>query len=296
MKRAFILIALLAAALSCSADVEKTVKQAYPLLSGPLSEAKLVELPEGVLLRAGEVTVTQKDLDAEIGEAPEELKAALKNNALFMLEQVAVPKLLEAEAKSWAEKTGEKSPDLIPAYFDSLVSGIEVTDAEAQDFYEQNKDMFGGATFDQVKEMLKEYMLDEKRQAFVDSYIDAIGTRTPIEASESWVAEQYPSAIDNPVDKARTSGMVTLVDFGADGCQACEMMAPVLEELKTEYASKINMVLVNTDEEPILAVRYRIRAIPVQAFFDKAGTEVFRHVGFFPKEQIAAKLAEIGVE
>lgn len=44
------------------------------------------------------------------------------------------------------------------------------------------------------------------------------------------------------------------------------------------------------------AARYGVQSIPVQIFFDKDGREVFRHVGFFPKDQITAKLAEMGVK
>ena len=74
------------------------------------------------------------------------------------------------------------------------------------------------------------------------------------------------------------------------------MMAPILDELKTKYKGKINVLFIHVGEEPILAERYGIQSIPVQAFFDKTGKEVFRNVGFFAKEKILAKFKELGME
>ncbi|MDD3805423.1 MAG: thioredoxin domain-containing protein, partial [bacterium] len=69
-----------------------------------------------------------------------------------------------------------------------------------------------------------------------------------------------------------------------------------LESVKTEYAGKLNVLFVHVRKEQILAARYGIESIPVQVFFDKDGKEIFRHTGFFPREQIVSKLAEIGVK
>ena len=108
--------------------------------------------------------------------------------------------------------------------------------------------------------------------------------------------EQAALAKDNLVDKARASGLPSMVDFGASGCQPCEMMAPILETLKKKYAGKVNVEFVHVRDEQVLASRYGIQSIPVQVFFDKDGKEVFRHVGFFPQDEIEKKLAEMGVK
>ncbi|MHB1457294.1 MAG: thioredoxin family protein, partial [Armatimonadota bacterium] len=154
----------------------------------------------------------------------------------------------------------------------------------------------GDATFAQVKDQLKDYVLNEKRQAFIDSYINNMGNRTAIKVGESWVEKQYTLSIDNPVDSARTSGKPSMVDFGSEGCGPCDMMTPILAELKKDYADRVNILFVPVREEQILAARFGIKSIPVQVFFDKDGKEVFRHVGFFAKDQILSKLAELGVK
>jgi thioredoxin 1 len=87
-----------------------------------------------------------------------------------------------------------------------------------------------------------------------------------------------------------------MVDFGADGCRPCDMLKPILESLKTDYDGKANILFVHVRDEQVLATRYGIDMIPVQIFFDKDGNEVFRHVGFWPKDQIVAKFVEMGVK
>jgi thiol-disulfide isomerase/thioredoxin len=142
---------------------------------------------------------------------------------------------------------------------------------------------------------LRQYLLNQKKQEAVRDFIRNLGKKTDIAVSESWLARQAVLARDNPVDKVRDSGKPSLVDFGATGCRPCDMMAPILEHLKAKYKGKLNVVFVHVRERQVLGAKYGIQTIPVQAFFDKDGNEVFRHVGFFPQEEIEMKLKEMGV-
>ena len=87
-----------------------------------------------------------------------------------------------------------------------------------------------------------------------------------------------------------------LVDLGADKCIPCKMMAPVLKELKTEYAGRMEVEFIDVWKNPDAGETYRIKLIPTQIFFDAAGKELFRHEGFFAKKDILAKWKELGVE
>lgn len=87
-----------------------------------------------------------------------------------------------------------------------------------------------------------------------------------------------------------------LVDLGADKCIPCKMMAPILEEMKKDYAGIINMEFIDVWENPDKAKEYGISVIPTQIFYDASGKELFRHEGFFSKEDILAKWKEFGVE
>jgi thioredoxin 1 len=90
-------------------------------------------------------------------------------------------------------------------------------------------------------------------------------------------------------------GMVTMVDLGAKKCIPCKMMAPILEELQTEYKDRAAIVFLDVWENPEAARSYRIRAIPTQIFYDAAGKEMKRHEGFLDKAAIVAELENLGV-
>lgn len=87
-----------------------------------------------------------------------------------------------------------------------------------------------------------------------------------------------------------------LVDLGADKCIPCKMMAPILEELKKDYAGTFSVEFIDVWKNPDAGNKYGIRIIPTQIFFDAAGKELFRHEGFFSKEDILAKWRELGIE
>ena len=75
-----------------------------------------------------------------------------------------------------------------------------------------------------------------------------------------------------------------LVDFWADWCGPCQMLAPAIEELAAQYDGKVAVAKVNVDENPDLAVRYGVSNIPTVVLFAK-GNEVDRLVGLMDKEQ-----------
>jgi len=86
-----------------------------------------------------------------------------------------------------------------------------------------------------------------------------------------------------------------MVDVGADKCIPCKMMAPILEELKKDYAGRVDVEFVDVWKNPSAGTQYAIQMIPTQLFFDASGKELFRHVGFFGKEEILGKWVELGM-
>jgi len=92
------------------------------------------------------------------------------------------------------------------------------------------------------------------------------------------------------------AGLPRLLDLGSTTCIPCKMMAPILEELKKEYAGRLQVEFVDVMANPDAATPYKISLIPTQIFFDASGKERFRHEGFFAKEDILAKWKELGVD
>lgn len=104
----------------------------------------------------------------------------------------------------------------------------------------------------------------------------------------------------NPVVQAsgleQKTGLPRLVDLGADKCIPCKMMAPILEEMKKTYAGQLDVEFIDVWQNQSAGEKFGIRVIPTQIFFSSDGKELFRHEGFFAKEDMLAKWKEFGVE
>ena len=87
-----------------------------------------------------------------------------------------------------------------------------------------------------------------------------------------------------------------LVDLGAGKCIPCKKMAPILEELKKEYAGRMEVEFIDVWKNPDAGKAYGVEMIPTQIFYDASGKELERHTGFFGREDILAKWKELGVE
>ncbi len=87
---------------------------------------------------------------------------------------------------------------------------------------------------------------------------------------------------------SRFSGTV-MVDFWAEWCGPCRMVAPIVDELSGTYQGRAKVAKLNTDEAPDIAGRFGIRSIPTMLFF-KNGEVVQQLVGAYPKSKIVEKL------
>lgn len=89
----------------------------------------------------------------------------------------------------------------------------------------------------------------------------------------------------------------TLIDLGSKTCIPCKKMAPILETLGTDFAGKLTVTFIDVAGEAgqKSATEWKINLIPTQIFLDAAGKELFRHEGFYSREEILAKWQEFGV-
>jgi thioredoxin 1 len=80
-----------------------------------------------------------------------------------------------------------------------------------------------------------------------------------------------------------------LVDFWAPWCGPCRMVAPIVDELATEYEGQVKFVKLNTDDNVATASKYGIRSIPTLMVF-KGGEPVEQVIGFRPKSELKKSL------
>ncbi len=81
------------------------------------------------------------------------------------------------------------------------------------------------------------------------------------------------------------SSLPVIVDFWAPWCGPCRMVAPILDKLAKEYAGKLLVAKVNTDENPEWAMRYGVQGIPTMLFIFN-GKVVYRQVGALPERML----------
>ncbi|MEM1775767.1 MAG: thioredoxin [Nitrososphaerota archaeon] len=105
--------------------------------------------------------------------------------------------------------------------------------------------------------------------------------------------DSFPSkpllATDDNFDTLIAKYPIVVVDFWAEWCLPCRVIAPVIEELAEKYSVKIVFIKLNVDENPITASRYNITSIPTLMIF-KNGKPIDVIVGAYPKKIIEERI------
>ena len=92
---------------------------------------------------------------------------------------------------------------------------------------------------------------------------------------------------DNFDAEVLQSDLPVLVEFGAEWCSPCKMMAPILEQLASENSDRIKIGQVDTTDQPVLTARYSVSSVPALILFVN-GSPTKRKVGLQNKSQLKA--------
>jgi thioredoxin 1 len=128
--------------------------------------------------------------------------------------------------------------------------------------------------------------------------LSVVGLAACESATSRDAAGRAPAPAETRVAGTASSGkgVPRLVDLGAGKCIPCKAMAPILDQLRSDYAGRLDVIFIDVWQRPEEARSYRINMIPTQIFYGADGRELARHEGFIDREQILARWKALGIE
>jgi len=264
-----------------------------------------------ILAQVNDEKITLAHFKKELAKVESPLKEMLKENPQELLEGMILNKVLLQEAK----KQGLTPP--VKTYKDTDKEGLSpeealigelvnkklstlppVTKEEIKTFYPLLKAQLGGKSLEEVSPIIEQFIREMRRQEEMKQYVTQLRTSAKVEIDQirlQKIASKPPeSNTEEELKKALSSGKPFLVDFGANSCLPCRQLRPILKEIAKDFSGKAEILIIDVYKYQNLAREYKILALPTLVFFDAKGKEVFRQPGVMNKDQIAAKLKEIG--
>jgi thioredoxin 1 len=110
-----------------------------------------------------------------------------------------------------------------------------------------------------------------------------------VQEKKKVISDKPVEVTDKTFDETIQNNHFVIIDCWAPWCGPCQMIAPIIEELARQYAGKVLFGKLNVDENPLIAMRYRIMSIPTLLFF-KNGKLIDRIAGAIPKLILEQKI------
>lgn len=173
-----------------------------------------------------------------------------------------------------------------------------VTEKEIDAFYQEYKERFGGKKKEEVFPYIK-FMLEQRRlYGQVENLMQELRNTSKVEINERALEKLAKDTVKEhrggkDLEKALQGGKPILVEFGADNCAPCKELRPILQKIKTEYAGKMEVILIDVRYEKEVADKYQIMVVPTLIFFDRTGKEVGRVHGFLSEDKIKERIGQV---
>ena len=121
-----------------------------------------------------------------------------------------------------------------------------------------------------------------------------VESNAPVAVEHSVV---YSNAVYASTKGVTVDAVVTFIELGSVNCIPCKMMQPIMRQVEQKYGGKVKILFYDvwTPSGRPYAQKYGIQAIPTQVFLDRNGKEYFRHIGYFPFEEVEQILKKGGV-
>lgn len=256
--------------------------------------------------------ITVEEFNKEVGKLETPYREMYQEEPGQFLEGLMMKKLLLQEAKKQeisppAKTYKDGAKETLPPE-EAMIAELmkkkfskppEVTPQEVQAFYAAFKDRMEGKKLQEVARAIEEMIREGKQQEEMNVFLGDLRRNAKIEIDEDRLkkitAKPPETNTEDEFKKALQSGQPLMVSFGANSCVPCRQLRPVLKEVAQEHAGKAGILVIDVYKFQGLAREYRIMLLPTLVFFDSKGKEVFRQVGVLSKEQIVAKLKEIGM-
>jgi len=249
--------------------------------------------------------ITVAQFDRELAKVPSPFQEVFREEPKQYLEQIIMKEVLLQEARRLDVKAdpAAKGEDVDLSILQNLLKKevldkIQVDPKEVAEVYKQHKDQMGKKSLAEVTPMIEEAIRELKSKEKVEEYVASLKNKAKIEVDESRLknitAAPPPMNTKEEFNQAMKGGKPVLVDFGANSCMPCRQLRPILKEIEKEYTGKASILVIDVYKYQDLAREHRVQLIPTLIFFDKAGKEVFRHVGAWDKDSIVGKLKEAG--
>jgi thioredoxin 1 len=249
--------------------------------------------------------ITVAQFEREVNKVPAPYQDMLREDPKQYLEQLIVKELLLQEAKRTGLITDRATltPEAEAAAMEKLLKKevfekIQVNPEEIQEILKQHKGPMDKKSKEEMTTLVENLIREAKGNEKMEEYLTSLRKKAQIEVVESRLQKiAAPSPSTNSGEEfqqAMKSGKPVLVDFGANNCAPCRQIRPILREMEKEYTGKAHILIIDVYKEKDLARQFKVQMIPTLIFFDKAGKEVFRHMGAWDKASIAGKLKEAG--